>query len=76
MQKFLKQYPDNNHKQEASELINSIVDKAWNQVDKTDKESLQNFIKQNPNSSHKEEAQQLINSILIEEVNPQQKEEV
>ena len=75
LEKYLSDYPDGSHREEARNLISSLQDaqtrivstNAWESVDKNSIQALRSFCEENPDDIHCVEAKKLINKLRREE---------
>ena len=72
---FLRSYPGSTHAEDARDAIRALKSaeertaqqSLWDEVDKSDEQSLRDFISNNPTDPHVREARQIINKIQQEE---------
>lgn len=80
VQKYIDTYPNGEFKIEAEKLLIeiqteieraknvSVVDQAWDALDKKSIEAIKEFSKKYPNSFYKEDARKIINELILHEV--------
>lgn len=80
LQQYLDTYPNGQFRFEAKELLKEIqleveraknitvVDKAWNDIDKKSSAEILNFIQKYPNSRYEVEANELLNNLILVDV--------